>query len=318
MSARIVAAAVASFALFACEAQYTLDAVRAEAEKEFRRTDDLQSVATQGERVAVVGGQGTVVHSEDAGRTGKRAALVGKPALIDVAACPDGLFAALDFDRAVWVESEPATWQRRPLPDDSPDLGLALTCDPRGRLWVVGEFSTLWRSDDRGEHWATQSFDRDAILTAIEFVDESTAFIAGEFGAFLASEDGGESWTFGPAVDAAEEFYPQDAAFRSPTEGWLVGLGGTVFHTSDAGQTWNLEPSAVEGPLFGLTLHDGEPVAVGGLGTLVRRGSGWQPVPLDPAVFTTLSGVASIDSDHVIVAGEGGECRRVPLSEVTR
>lgn len=313
-SAATLAAVVSAVALGACEARYDLSAVEAAKRQPLRRTDDLQAIAARGEDFVGVGGHGVVVQSFDRGQTWDRIDLEGRPALIDVAACPDGSFVALDFDGAVFVRgARERSWTRHPFPGR--DVALDLTCDPTGRYWLVGEFTTIWRSDDGGVSWATESFDRDAIFTVVQFVNSDAGFVAGEFGTFLATRDGGATWEWLPQVDDAGEFYPHSAVFRSPEEGWLVGLSGAAFHTTDGGETWRRESTPVEVGLFGLTLHGGRPVAVGGLGSVLVRGSTWESIDLEPALFTDLRAVVGAKPGSVFVVGGRGALRLISLGD---
>ena len=97
-----VLAVVTGIALAACEAPLNLEQVDAEDGRTFHRYDMLQAAAHSGARVAVVSSQGAIILSEDNGESWQRFELPGRPALIDVTACPAGQFFALDSGRRVW------------------------------------------------------------------------------------------------------------------------------------------------------------------------------------------------------------------------
>lgn len=60
----------------------------------------------------------------------------------------------------------------------------------------------------------------------------------------------GAQWTELPTSPSAPGHF-QDASFITPDEGWVVDIGGGVFHTSDAGATWQaLQASGASGSGF--------------------------------------------------------------------
>jgi hypothetical protein len=82
--------------LAGCKARLDLAGVEAQAAKTVQRFDLFQAAARFQSTVIVVGAMGVVVHSEDGGRNWARMVLPGKPFLVDVAACPDGSFHAVE------------------------------------------------------------------------------------------------------------------------------------------------------------------------------------------------------------------------------
>ena len=98
-------------------------------------------------RLLVVGNHGLVLRSVDAGTTWSRQELPGWPSLIDIAACPNGQFAALATEGQVLVSADDGqTWTANQIQTEESPQGI--TCDPQNRLWVVGSFTTIIVSDD--------------------------------------------------------------------------------------------------------------------------------------------------------------------------
>jgi len=81
--------------LCGCEAPLDLQGVAARRAEPLRRSDLFQQAAAVGGALVVVGNHGVVLRSADAGATWSRLEIEGWPALIDVAACDGGRFAAL-------------------------------------------------------------------------------------------------------------------------------------------------------------------------------------------------------------------------------
>lgn len=292
--------------LAACEAKLRLDGVEATRAQSVRRTDQFQSVVAAGERIVVVANHGVVVVSDDAGGNWRRHELAGWPSLIDIARCPDGQLVALAYEREIWVAPADASqWTRRAIASE--ETPQALTCDPQGRLWVVGSFSSFAMSPDMGKTWQTQSLDEDLFLTTVQFLDQEHAIATGEFGTVVTTRDGGQTWALQPPMP--EEFYPSDTWFQSAQVGWAVGLQGRVYGTMDGGQTWQLESTPTLAPLFRLGAIAGVPHAVGGDGIVLRRRDGhWELLPYAQPFRTYLRALAAV-GERVLVAGGGGALR---------
>jgi len=290
--------------LGACEAPLELDGVQAGRRQPVSRADRLQAAASNGETVVVVGNMGAVVVSHDGARTWQRVDLPDKPSLLDVAACPDAGYVALAFERSLWLgDRSGLQWRAvRLVLDDAPQ---AVTCDPRGGIWVVGGFSTITHSADGGATWETTSLDEDAYLTGIGFVDRDTAFITGEFGVVLRSTNAGRTWQrLEPLPD---EFYVQDALFRGTAAGWVVGLNGTIMATADGGRSWHPQPAETAVPLFGITQAGEQLYAVGAGATVLRLSDGrWNVVHHALAARSYLRAVLPLGAGRVLVAGGHG------------
>ncbi len=293
-----------------CEAPLVLDAVEAEKQTVSRRTDMFQASAGNGQALVVVGGMGAVLSSSDEGNSWQRQVLPGKPFLIDIAACPDGRFVALDVGRRVWLgNASGAVWKEQAI--DTIEALQAITCDPRNRIWVVGGFSSLLVSADDGKSWTTTSLDEDLHYTSIQFIDRDEGFASGEFGAVAHTSDGGVTWQ--PIAPLPDQFYPQDTLFLSATVGLAVGLKGVVFATHDGGQSWQRQETGTEAPLYGIAKDDKNLWVVGGNGVLLKAAPGetagsfdWQVVKHDKPIRFYLRAVQPTAEGRLLVAGGYG------------
>ncbi len=296
---------LAALLLSACEPPLVLDRVLAQRAQPTQRSDRLQAIASNGEVVVVVGARGVVIRSPLGNFAWQRQMLPGQPFLLDVDTCPDGRFVALAAEQQLWIgDAQAERWEQIML--DTPETPQAAACDPQGRLWVVASFSTVLRSDDGGQSWSETSMDEDLHYNAIQFVDDSTAFMTGEFGVILRSNDGGANWiSLDPLPD---EFYPQAAWFHDRDEGWIVGLRGTIWHTSDGAQSWVREPTPTEAPLYGLAEADGSLYAVGAHGTVLHRAADgrWHSVAHGQPIRFYLRGALGLPDGRLLTAGGAG------------
>lgn len=294
-----------------CEAPLTMEGVERVLREPIRRTDRFQAAAHHGANVVVVGNHGLIVHSSDDGALWQRVELADWPALIDVAACPNGNFVALAFAPLVFVSSDGgSTWSARPIPtEESPQ---ALTCAPDNTIWVVGAFTNRWSSTDGGESWVESTDDEDALLTTVQFFDAENGVITGEFGTVMITSDGGENWeTLAPLAD---EFYPQAAYFKDPQLGWIAGLGGVILHTSDGGRSWSEQETETVVPLYGIEQVGDTLYAVGGEGTMLRYdGAAWRRFAHGKPIRLYIRAIRAIDDTRVLVAGVGGALHIIEL-----
>ena len=289
--------------LAGCEAPLNLDGVEREKTQVVHRYDELQQATHSRELVVVVGSAGAVLLSDNFGKQWRRLELAGRPSLIDVDACSDDHFIALDAARKLWVSDKLASqWQQVDVATE--EVVLALTCDAHNNYWVVAGFSTILSSTDGGQNWQETSQGEDVQLTSIQFVNESTGYITGEFGTVLKTVDGGDYWE--RIMDLPGEFYPQAALFLDAQQGWVVGLNGAIFHTADGGNSWNAQDSGTQMPFYGITSLGDQLYAVGENGQVIRYYQGaWQPLKHDQHVRSYLRAATAVD-DNLVVAGGSG------------
>jgi photosystem II stability/assembly factor-like uncharacterized protein len=76
----------------------------------------------------------------------------------------------------------------------------------------------------------------------------------------------------------APSFIKEDlycASFVSPDEGWVVGTFGSIYHTSDGGQSWEKQRTGILGPLFSVSFADAtHGWAVGKAGVILHTEDG--------------------------------------------
>ncbi|MCU7845255.1 MAG: glycosyl hydrolase [Candidatus Thiodiazotropha sp. (ex Monitilora ramsayi)] len=301
---RSIAWLVLGVLVSACEAPLDLTLVEREIEKPIYRFDQLKAAATNHRRIIAVGDYGTVLTSLDKGETWQRTQLPTKSSLISVASCVDGSFAAIDTVRKVWLsDALGVDWKTVQL--ETLESPMAISCDPRGRLWVTASFSTLIYSDETRTNWQEISQQEDMQFTSIQWLDRDNAVVAGEFGSLYFTQDGGAYWERGN--DIPNEFYPMAAWFRTLDEGWVAGLSGTILHTQDRGETWQRQASASKAPIYSLIPQGDRLYATGDNGTLLQlNGDRWEGVPEAPRLFSYLITAIPQGDDRLLVMGGRG------------
>jgi len=296
----------------ACTQALDDKAVRIEREKAVQRYDNFLAVASNGKHLASAGGNGVLVTSADGGKTWTREMLPSPSSVVAMSACPDGTFAALDFYRKVWIRDARArNWQPRRIEGNFNPL--AITCDARNFLWVVGSFSTIVSSSDQGNSWNARPPGLDAILTAMQWVDADHGYIAGEFGTLLATHDGGATWANQAGLPA--ELYPYSLVFTDIQHGWVSSRAGTILHTADGGKTWTPQANATGVPLYALLHVDAQVFGVGGGGRVLKLdGDQWVTLGNTLQAPVDLVAGAPLESRALLVAGAAGALQVVNLS----
>jgi photosystem II stability/assembly factor-like uncharacterized protein len=306
-----MAALVCGLVSAGCTKAPDFSGVELERAKPVQRTDNFQAAAGNGQALIGVGNGGVVVSSLDQGQSWSRATLSGPSSLIAATTCADGRFVALDFYRKLHVgDAQGKQFNQQALPDDVQPMSVA--CDLRGRIWVVGSFTTILWSDDGGASWDRQDLGEDAFLTTVQFLDAEHGVITGEFGALLQTADGGATWE--RAAPIPNDFYPYAAWFATPTEGWVSGIAGVILHTSDGGASWTEQTNESGAPMYALVNTGAQLVAVGAAGQVVAlHDDRWQRVPGTPSVPAYLAAGASLSPDALLIAGAAGALKVMQL-----
>jgi len=177
-----------------------------------------------------------------------------------------------------------------------------------GRGWAFGEAGAIFSTRDAGETWVRLRSPTRRLLLGGTFVDDDRGWVVGAGSTIIQTSDGGDSWYQSslPGVEKTIRFTA--ASFFDNRVGWAVGSAGSVFRTTNGGRTWQRQSSGVEVDLFDVKFVDAqEGWAVGAEGTIIHTtdgGGAWTversgtPHPLERVFFT--------DKGHGWAVGFGG------------
>ncbi|MCH7606582.1 MAG: hypothetical protein IH962_05445 [Chloroflexi bacterium] len=102
----------------------------------------------------------------------------------------------------------------------------------------------------------------------------------------------------------------EDVTFVDPVNGWAVGGGGTVVHTSDGGDTWETQDSGVDTKLTSVAFVDASRGwAAGSLGVIIHTSDGgksWRRQGAADTLGHDLSAVSFVDDRTGWVVTERG------------
>jgi photosystem II stability/assembly factor-like uncharacterized protein len=112
----------------------------------------------------------------------------------------------------------------------------------------VGGDGTILKTTNAGQTWVQKPSGINGGLASIFFFDLQEGWACGGYNV-LHTTDQGETWS----VDSVSAIAHWDIAFRNSQEGWLVGLYGSCYKTTNGGQNWNSISPPISGrSLFGV------------------------------------------------------------------
>jgi photosystem II stability/assembly factor-like uncharacterized protein len=295
----------------ACEAPLNLEGVQAQSRQPILRFDHYQAASTNDNSVVVVGSAGVVLRSSDNGENWSRHILPDYPPLIDITSCADGSYAILDYSHHVWLSNDNAeTWYKKAI--DSTEVPLAITCDPNNKIWVVGSYSTILSSSDKGDTWDKQSLDEDFMLTSLQFINNDIAIASGEFGTVLKSSDAGKTWDYIESLPG--EFYPHATHFIDSESGWVVGLRGKILHTNNGGNSWQVQSTDIDAPLYGIKGDASALFSVGDNGAVLEYvNDQWKQVKHEFPIRFYLRAVLPLKDKSILLAGGAGALHKLKI-----
>lgn len=231
-----------------------------------------------------VGRQGVILHTRDGGARWRKQKASGGKHLFHVAALDERTaWAVGDWGAMFFTRDGGETWEDRSLERDVILYSQSWPDSQHG--WIVGEAGTLLRTEDGGQTWQEQDPGVPKTLFGVHFTDRQNGWACGLDGLILRTKDGGASWQVlrgDPEIGALEQVGVAEAMENASLYdivvhgkmGIAVGDIGTVFMSTDGGNTWQRKavPTAWRlGWIRGVTLvSNGAGLFVGAGGLTVR------------------------------------------------
>jgi photosystem II stability/assembly factor-like uncharacterized protein len=292
----------------------------------FITAKNLHSVVTTDENnIWMVGQFGTILHSEDGGKTFTP----------QDAGTKDDLLTEICFvnNKIGWVcgimgimlhtDDGGKTWVKQDTGTKAHLFSVHFADLNNG--WAVGDVSTIIHTTDGGKTWGPQVREpledeyAEPILNAVWGRTPKVAFIAGEFGTILRTFDGGENWEYidsddlVPPMDEEGWEMPKPACYDvvmiDENKGFMSGIDGIILRTLDAGATWKAVPSNTDLAIYSITFKGNRGWGVGSKGNYIRSedgGATWQPVLDEIKTRFWLNDVAFATVDKGWVIGARG------------
>src|SRR5262249_9129851 len=195
-----------------------------------------------------VGGSGLILHTQDGGETWQIQNSGTDHHLFKVTALdPQHAWAVGDWGTMLATQDGGKTWENRSLSRDVILYGQSWP--DATHSWVVGEGGVILVTTDGGQTWTDQTSGVEKTLFGVFFADTQRGWATGIDGLLLHTTDGGQTWQLqrGKAeVGELEQVGVAEALGNAGLYavavdgkiGYAVGDIGTVFVTTDGGETW--------------------------------------------------------------------------------
>ena len=210
-----------------------------------------------GKTAWVVGQAGTILRTADRGQTWTRQASGTTADLVEVAAVDSQIaWAAGGTDNGYGIilrtTNGGRTWRRQ---GTAATIGsrnfIDLTAVDARTAWAVGGNGLLVKTTDGGLHWRSQMAYGLSDNNGVAAVNGKSAWVASDYGAMHRTTDGGTVWNEqNPTLPG--DFYLLGVRALGRKIAWVVGgavfpsTGGIILHTTDAGATWQIQPTPVD------------------------------------------------------------------------
>ena len=288
----------------------------------------MLAVASAGPRLVAAGERGTILYSDDAGKSWKQANV---PVSVSLT--------ALQFvdDRNGWAVGHQgvvlhtldggATWTRQldgvqaaaialrggvagaqALVDDGPDKPfLDLYFDSPRSGYVLGAYNQIYRTTDGGASWQAWQ-DKVANPKGLHLyamrASGGNLYLAGEQGLVLRSTDQGASFSSLPTPYKGSYF-----GLLATRAGALLayGLRGNAWWSGDQGASWSRVETGVQAALAGgAELADGSLVIVSQNGDVLLSRDQGRSFAAQPSTALPLAGIAQASDGALVLAGLRG------------
>lgn len=224
-----------------------------------------------------------------------------------------------DRGHILFSDDQGKTWTQARVPTRQLLTGVFFVDDKRG--WAVGHDAQILASSDGGATWSKQFEDlsREAPLLDVRFLDPQHGFAVGAYGALLETLDGGQHWQdIAERLDNPDQLHLNGITQVKDAGLFIVGEQGSMFRSSDNGQSWIKVQGPYEGSLFGVigTAQPNTLLAYGLRGNLFRSsdfGDSWQPIALKAERGPLEFGLASatlLEDGSLVLVGNGGSVLR--------
>ena len=270
------------------------------------------------QRGIAVGARGTVMMSDDGGRTWIAEQLETPLSLIDVAVQGERRVTVGQMG-SIWVSDSGEEW--RAVESGTEERLMAVGMNAAGLAIAVGSFDLILLSYDSGATWEESPLtlaphvegNYDPHLFDVQVNPDGSALIVGEFGLILRTADEGRNWDIVRQGIASLS----GVHVRLDGTGFAVGQDGAVLRTLDGGKSWTSLETPTSGNLLGVwSTEDGE-VTVSGMRYMIVSdddGNRWRGVT-DAEVNTNWYGKMVATASGIIAVGHSGRVIRVARAE---
>ena len=180
--------------------------------------------------------------------------------------------------------------------------------------WITGHDGIILKSENAGKNWTVvrEKPEDDLPLFDVFFINDNVGLAVGAFSTILRTTDGGKNWQLIPPIDEQEP-HLYDIAVSINEAGrervYIAGEFGSLWVSSDLGETWDMLKTDYEGSFFGVLPAQSEKLFIYGLrGNIFQSdnlGQTWKKLKTDTRA-TVLSGIMFENSKQIMFSGLNG------------
>jgi photosystem II stability/assembly factor-like uncharacterized protein len=281
----------------------------------------LLEITREGDRLLVVGEQGRILWSDDAGERWKQARVPVSLAITSVAFAGDGGAWATAHDGFLLKSVDRGeTWSIALSGSDVAALSVGAIEKQVEALRAAladappdSREDTEWALDEALFALEEAQLAVDEGMTTpllrVWFANDGTGYALGAYNVFLRSSDGGVTWeSHSYRLDNPNKYHLYGIARSSAGTLLLAGEAGTLLRSLDDGATWERVVTPYEGSFFGtVASSDGSLLIFGLRGNVFRstdEGASWMDIDTHDN-RTLMCGTADADGT-VVLAGAAG------------
>lgn len=241
----------------------------------------------------IVGQNGALLSSDDAGLNWTREELPGRRNLQAIAVSDQGRQVVVGNQGRIWTRLNDQPWQSQDLPVSEFAGKLMSVSFINGHFWIVGEMGALFRGDAEATRWQVMGPEEDVNFNSVRAGADGDIWITAEFGRLMRSRDNGLTWTNQELGSESLRAIVFDGA-----TGVAVGNQGQAFITHDSGDSWEQLAQFTPDHLFDVSIHNDMWVTTGDRGALFRSKTpsatwqAWLPQGLDKSYHNRLLNTA--------------------------
>lgn len=302
-------------------------AVEVEQIREGTPHEALMVVAFDGDRGLAGGVAGSLMSTEDGGKTWK-AETSPTPLSITAAAIRGSRRLLAGQMGEIFFDDGSGKWQKAESGTKERLLGAAINKDGIGL--IVGSFGVFIRSEDGGKTWSQLEANWDPLfavspdlgegfqpqLYAAQIGDDGTALVVGEFETIIRSTDAGLTWSTANVGNVQGRERPPTlfaVDMGKDRRAFAVGQSGVVMSSADAGATWCRVNTGTDSNLFDVSSMDNGGIVVSGMRKMLHAPDAqtWNVVEGADLSTSWYSGVAANGQGDVIAVGQSGNILKI-------
>lgn len=285
----------------------------------------MNGLTHAGERLVAAGARGTIVYSDDDGRSWRQAAVPVAVMLTALHFPTPSLGWAVGHDGVILHSQDGGlTWQRQfdghranaqmlewaKAQVARAQHALAQAGDARRQ---AAEDALAAAEDNLAGFEQSVGFGPSQPFMGVWFRNPKEGYAVGAFGMAFSTRDGGQTWTlFSDRLPNPDGLHLYALSAPAPGVLLIAGERGLLLRSSDGGERWEAQPGLAEGGLYGLaSLPDGSRLFAFGFDGVVLHstdlGQRWQT--MDSGTRSALYGAALAGRELILVGNNGTRLR---------